>query len=70
MDTYTKCQKKKVKSLLSIAKDNVKDGIYAVKKDNYVELKRDSISDKQKLKEKIAKYTQQGFIVYYNARGN
>lgn len=57
--------KKEANGILSIAKSKVSKGIYAVKKDNYLELKNDCIEDKEKLKKEIAKYNQQGFLVYF-----
>lgn len=57
--------KKEVSGILSIAKSKVPKGIYALKKDNYLELRKDCIEDKEELKKEIAKYNQKGFLVYF-----
>lgn len=57
--------KKKTKGLLDIGKNSIKAGIYAVEKENYLELRKDVISDKEKLKKEVTRYNQQGFKVYY-----
>ena len=41
-------------------------GIYAVEKNNIVEIKRDVLPSKTKLKEEIRKYKEQGYKVYSN----
>lgn len=41
-------------------------GIYAVEKNNIVEIKRDVLPSKTKLKEEIRKYKAQGYKVYSN----
>ena len=43
--------KKKLKGLFDIAKEHVKLGIYAVEKHNIIEMKRDILPSKTKLKE-------------------
>lgn len=59
-------EKKRIKGLSDIAKEHVKLGIYAVEKDNIIEMKRDVLPSKTKLKEEIRKYKVQGYRVYSN----
>lgn len=59
-------EKNKLKGLFDIAKEYVKLGIYAVEKDNIIEMKRDILPSKTKLKEEIRKYKAQGYKVYSN----
>lgn len=58
--------KKKLKGVFDIVKKHVKLGIYAVDKDNIIEMKRDILPSKTKLKEEIRKYKAQGYKVYSN----
>ena len=58
--------KKKLKGLFDIAKELVKLGIYAVEKHNIIEMKRDILPSKTKLKEEIRKYKEQVYKVYSN----
>lgn len=57
--------KKKLKGLFDIAKEHVKLGIYAVEKHNIIEMKRDILPSKTKLKEEIRKYKEQGYNKMY-----
>lgn len=59
-------EKKRLKGLFDIGKKYVSLGIYAVEKDNIIEMKRDIIPSKTKLKEEIRKYKSQGYKVYSN----
>lgn len=61
-----KMKKKSLKGLFDIGKEHVKLGIYAVEKDNIIEMKRDILPSKTKLKEEIRKYKSQGYKVYSN----
>lgn len=54
--------KKKLKGLFDIAKEHVK----LVEKHNIIEMKRDILPSKTKLKEEIRKYKEQGYKVYSN----
>ena len=58
--------KKKLKGVFDIVKKHVKLGIYAVEKDSIIEMKRDILPSKTKLKEEIRKYKAQGYKVYSN----
>ena len=57
---------KQCDKLLSVAKKQIKFGIYAVKKDGICELKKDEYTDKKKLLDDVTKYSKNGFKVYYN----
>ena len=58
---------KQCEKLLSVAKKQIKFGIYAVKKDGICELKKDEYTDKKKLIDDVTEYSKNGFKVYYNA---
>ena len=58
---------KQCDKLLSVAKKQIKFGVYAVKKDGICELKKDEYTDKKKLLDDVAEYSKNGFKVYYNA---
>ena len=59
-------KKKGLKCLFNIGKKHVNLGIYAVEKDDIIEMKRDILPSKTKLKEEIRKYKAQGYKVYSN----
>lgn len=65
-DKAYKMTDKQVKGVLDIAKQEVKKGIYALKKHNIVELRKDVFSSNSKLKAAIKHYKAQGYIVYCN----
>lgn len=57
---------KEFKKLLAVAKGQVAFGIYAVKKDDYAELRNDIFSSRSQLKQAIREFKTQGFKVYSN----
>lgn len=57
---------KQCDKLLEVAKKQIKFGVYAVKKDGVCELKKDRYTDNKKLLDDVAKYSENGFKVYYN----
>lgn len=59
-------ERKNINGFLESIKEYVVLGIYAVKKNNIVEIKRDVLPSKTKLKEEIRKYKAQGYKVYSN----
>ena len=59
-------ERKKFNGFLESIKEYVVLGIYAVEKNNIVEIKRDVLPSKTKLKEEIRKYKAQGYKVYSN----
>lgn len=58
--------KKQIEGVLNVVRKQIPFGIYAVKKDDTCELKKEKFSDKEKLKLEVAEYTRNGFKVYYN----
>ena len=52
--------------VLDVASRLVPSGIYAVEKDDVVELKNDRVRSKNLLKREIVDYTNKGFKVYWN----
>lgn len=59
-------ERKNINGFLESIKEYVVLGIYAVGKNNIVEIKRDVLPSKTKLKEEIRKYKAQGYKVYSN----
>lgn len=57
---------KEFKKLLSVAKEQVKFGVYAIKKNDYAEMRNDVCNSKTQLKKLIREYKARGFKVYYN----
>lgn len=57
---------KEFEKLLSVAKEQVNFGVYAIKKNDYVEMRNDVCNSKTQLKKLIREYKTQGFKVYYN----
>lgn len=57
---------KEFEKLLSVAKEQVKFGVYAIKKNDYVEMRNDVCQSKTQLKKLIREYKARGFKVYYN----
>ena len=58
--------KEQADGVLKIAKANLSRGIYAIKKDDIIELKNDVIKDKNDLMKTVADYARNGFKVYFN----
>lgn len=59
-------ERKNINGFLESIKEYVVLGIYAVEKNNIVEIKRDVLPSKTKLKEEVRKYKAQGYKVYSN----
>lgn len=59
-------ERKNINGFLESIKEYVVLGIYAVEKNNIVEIKRDILPSKTKLKEEVRKYKAQGYKVYSN----
>ena len=57
---------KELEGLLKIASEQVPFGIYAVRKDDYVELLREKHKTITQLKKSVRLYKQGGFKVYAN----
>lgn len=58
--------KEQADGVLKIAKANLSCGIYAINKDDIIELKNDVIESKDELMKTVSDYARNGFKVYYN----
>lgn len=56
-----------LRGILQVASEQIPCGIYAVEKDNYCELRKDTFDSKEELKKAVAEYSAKGFKVYYNS---
>ena len=54
--------------LRELAKEQVQMGVYAIEKDGYAELRRDTCKSTTKLKDMIRIFKSQGYRVYANGR--
>ena len=52
--------------LLAVVSGFVRQGIYAVRKGNYIELKNQTFSSKNALMKEVQKYNRLGFTVLWN----
>lgn len=52
--------------MLKLASEQVPNGIYAIEKNGYAELRRDRTESKTKHKEIVRQFKQSGFKVYSN----
>ena len=57
---------KELDGLLKVASEQIPFGVYAIKKDNYVELCRDKCNSITELKKHKRAYKSNGFKVYAN----
>lgn len=53
-------------SVLTIAKQAVPFGIYAVSKDEFCEMKKETFRTWKEMNKRIVEYQKQGFRVYFN----
>lgn len=51
---------------LNIAKESIPFGIYAVRKDDFCEMRKDTFNSWQQMNKQIVEYQKQGFQVYFN----
>ena len=58
--------KKELDGVLKIASEQVPQGIYAIQKDNYVELAREKNLSKTQLKQRLRELKAAGYKVHYN----
>lgn len=58
---------KQLNGVLKVASKQVPFGIYAVKKGRICELHNEKFDSKEDLLAEVARYSQKGFKVYYNA---
>ena len=66
MNNQYKMSKEQYKGMLKLASEQVPNGIYAIEKNGYAELRRDRTESKTKLKELVRQFKQSGFKVYSN----
>ena len=60
--------RKAFRGVLDIAKKSVPHGIYAVSKDDFCEMKKETFHTQEEMDKKIAEYQKQGFKVYFNGK--
>ena len=60
--------RKEYQEFLEVAKEQVPMGVYALKKNDYAEVRNDACTSKTKLKDMIRIFKSQGFKVYANGR--
>lgn len=65
-DSIYEMNRKQFQAMLKIAKEAVKQGIYAVEKDGVAEMKKESFDSNEELKKAVAEYESKGFKVHYN----
>lgn len=57
---------KTFRGVLDIAKKSVPHGIYAVSKDGFCEMKKETFQTQEEMNKRIVEYQKQGFRVYFN----
>lgn len=70
MNRVYKMSRSEMKKFLKIASEQVSFGIYAVEKDDTVEMRNDPCSSISKLKSLKREWKSQGFKVHYNCPKN
>lgn len=61
--------RKQLRGVLKAASSLMPFGIYAVRKDNVCELRKDEFENAEELKKAVGAYKKKGFKVYYNEQG-
>ena len=56
---------KALRSVLDIAKKSVPNGIYAVGKGDFCEMKKETFRNQEEMNKRIVEYQKQGFMVYF-----
>ena len=56
------------RGVLDIAKKSVPNGIYAVSKDDFCEMKNETFHNQEEMNKRIVEYHKLGFRVYFNGR--
>lgn len=59
--------RKEYRGVLKAVSEQIPCGIYAVEKDGFCELRKDTFDGKEKLKKAVAEYAVKGFKVHYNS---
>lgn len=62
--------RKAFRGVLDIAKKSVPFGIYAVSKDDFCEMKKETFRNQEEMNKQIVEYQKQGFRVYFNGKSN
>lgn len=60
--------RKAFRGVLDIAKNSVPFGIYAVRKGDFCEMRKDTFKSLEEMNKQIAEYQKQGFQVYFNGK--
>ena len=60
--------RKTFRGVLDIAKKSVPHGIYAVSKDDFCEMKKETFRNQEEMNKRIVEYHNQGFKVYFNGK--
>lgn len=58
--------RKEYRGVLKVASQQIPCGIYAVEKDGFCELRKDTFESKEELKKVVAEYAAKGFEVHWN----
>lgn len=58
--------RKEAGKILKVASEQIPSGIYAIEKDDIIELRKDKINSKEYLRRKLNKFKKAGFKVYAN----
>ena len=54
--------------VLDISKKSVPHGIYAVSKDDFCEMKKETFRNQEEMNKRIVEYHKLGFRVYFNGK--
>lgn len=60
--------RKTFRGVLDIAKQSVPFGIYAVRKGDFCEMRKDTFGSQEEMNKQIAEYQKKGFKVYFNGK--
>lgn len=58
---------KEYRGVLKIGSEQIPCGIYAVEKDGFCELRKDTFASKEELNKSVSEYVAKGFKVHYNS---
>lgn len=60
--------RKAFRGVLDVAKKSVSHGIYAVSKDDFCEMKKETFRNQEEMNKAIVAYQKRGFRVYFNGK--
>lgn len=60
--------RKAFRGVLDVAKKSVPHGIYAISKDDFCEMKKETFRNQEEMNKAIVAYQEQGFKVYFNGK--